>query len=99
VEIYNMFSYVFWKSLLDSQGFKMTSADRPPIAGAELKQADLCHSWHLDQIVSVESGDDDQGASENQSTVESLIFPNAGHTQSEWGFLTKSSLERDWRVS
>jgi pimeloyl-ACP methyl ester carboxylesterase len=84
----NMFSYVFWKSLLDSQGFKTDEAlIDPQLRAAELKQPIYVIHGTWDQIVSVEEAV--TMTKELQKTnprVESLIFPNAGHTQSEWGF-------------
>ena len=83
----NMFSYVFWKSLLDSQGFKTDEAlIDPQLRAAELKQPIYVIHGNWDHIVSVEEAlTMTKALQKTNPQVESIIFPHAGHTRSEWG--------------
>jgi pimeloyl-ACP methyl ester carboxylesterase len=87
----NMFSYTYWKSLLDSQGFTTDEAMIDPLLrAAELKQPIYVIHGTLDHIVSVEEATTmTKTLQKTNSQVESLIFPYAGHTYDEWGFFDK----------
>jgi dipeptidyl aminopeptidase/acylaminoacyl peptidase len=87
----NKASYAYWKSLLDSQGFKTDEALIDPLLrAAELKQPIYVIHGTLDHIVSVEEATMmTKTLQKTNSQVESLIFPQAGHTYYEWGFYDK----------
>lgn len=87
----NIVSYIYWKSLLDSQGFKTDEALIDPLLrAAELKQPIYVIHGTFDHIVSVEEATMmTKTLQKTNPQVESLIFPRAGHTYNEWGFFDK----------
>jgi dipeptidyl aminopeptidase/acylaminoacyl peptidase len=85
------FSYVFWKSLLDRQGFKDDEPLIDPyIRAAEIKQPIYILQGENDPVVDAEEAR--MMAKKLQGTnsqVEFLLFPGAGHSEDQWSFTDK----------
>jgi len=85
------YSYVFWRALLEGQDFKNDEPIIDPyLRAGEIKQPIYILQGGNDPVVDADEAQ--MMAKRLQSTnpqVEFLLFPNAGHSESQWSFTDK----------